>query len=544
MTYKTRKPLAVLASLALLAGLGVSAPAFAATNPIPENKRQFQGVDSLTLVPKSVLANKQVLTFAAYGGGNVTTQTSFVANETDSKMCTSVDNTCAGAGDRLWVHGFATVCELETSSLCIAKVEMRQDEGEWQTAEFSDYWDSTPNQGQIDRLMTSGDPFAGRTLSVSTMKSWPENTAWQLPAGAPGPATFKAPGVLNAAGADTYLVSADYEYNANGFVNGKPANQRLHNFKVNIRPFVGLDDKTARSNVEFFSKNSKGTVRQGGSGPALEFGSWEVNGRVGYSAAYAAGTEIRLTMHLPQSLGGWFHSRVSNPTIDLKSISPTVNEFVMSGGSTEIDTTAGWVDRFSSQGLKFKAAFGGQQSYDYAKEQLARGKGGMSSTSWNPGDPLSFFTQFAPLLGDKAKGSGSVWYVYTMPANALGNNKCLKDRSTIQGLVNTNAMAYQPSIPIYKNGFLQYEVAGLHYKDNGKLARGNYDLMMRSEVARCLYGFSSAPVSASVSVINEGGAKSFATTVVGESNGWLKLSAKNFTFSKKTIKIKLKGTKK
>jgi hypothetical protein len=41
-----------------------------------------------------------------------------------------------------------------------------------------------------------------------------------------------------------------------------------------------------------------------------------------------------------------------------------------------------------------------------------------------------------------------------------------------------------------------------------------------------------------VSVTGEGD-KKIATTVVGEKNGWLKLSAYGFTFSQKTIKVKL-----
>jgi hypothetical protein len=68
---------------------------------------------------------------------------------------------------------------------------------------------------------------------------------------------------------------------------------------------------------------------------------------------------------------------------------------------------------------------------------------------------------------------------------------------------------------------------------------------MRSDTARCLYGFSKAPLSATVSVTNDKGNKTMATTVVSEKNGWLKMAAYGFTFSKKTIKVKItKKTKK
>jgi hypothetical protein len=61
---------------------------------------------------------------------------------------------------------------------------------------------------------------------------------------------------------------------------------------------------------------------------------------------------------------------------------------------------------------------------------------------------------------------------------------------------------------------------------------------MRSDVARCLYKFSKAPVSATITISGEGD-KNIATTVVSERGGWLKLAAYDFTFSQKTIKVKL-----
>jgi hypothetical protein len=104
-------------------------------------------------------------------------------------------------------------------------------------------------------------------------------------------------------------------------------------------------------------------------------------------------------------------------------------------------------------------------------------------------------------------------------------------------------MAYNGGAPQFKNGFLNYEVAGLHYQPDGTTkVQGSYDLVIRSEVARCLYGFSRAPLSATISVIGEGD-RSIATTVVNEKNGWLKLAAYGFTFSKKTIRAKITKAK-
>ena len=69
--------------------------------------------------------------------------------------------------------------------------------------------------------------------------------------------------------------------------------------------------------------------------------------------------------------------------------------------------------------------------------------------------------------------------------------------------------------------------------------KGTYDLVMRSEVARCIYGFSKAPINATLSITSSDGTPQLATTVIGEKNGWLYLQARNFEFSAPIIQAKL-----
>jgi hypothetical protein len=66
---------------------------------------------------------------------------------------------------------------------------------------------------------------------------------------------------------------------------------------------------------------------------------------------------------------------------------------------------------------------------------------------------------------------------------------------------------------------------------------------MRSDIARCIYGFSNAPIKAEISITSDEGEKKVATTIVNEKNGWLYLSAKGFTFSSPTINVKLSQEK-
>ena len=110
----------------------------------------------------------------------------------------------------------------------------------------------------------------------------------------------------------------------------------------------------------------------------------------------------------------------------------------------------------------------------------------------------------------------------------------------LKGIVTTNSVAYSAGPPEYKDGSLNYQVSSPHFNPDGTTPfKGTYNLVMRSDVARCIYGFSKAPIKASISVLSSEGANDVATTVANEKDGWLYLSANNFQFSSPTIKVKL-----
>jgi hypothetical protein len=63
--------------------------------------------------------------------------------------------------------------------------------------------------------------------------------------------------------------------------------------------------------------------------------------------------------------------------------------------------------------------------------------------------------------------------------------------------------------------------------------------VIKSDVARCIYGFSSAPVSAKITILSADGNTQVATTTFNERNGWMYLVARGFTFSSPTVRVKL-----
>jgi phage gp45-like len=116
--------------------------------------------------------------------------------------------------------------------------------------------------------------------------------------------------------------------------------------------------------------------------------------------------------------------------------------------------------------------------------------------------------------------------------------RCI-DNGTVVGMVTTNSNAYIAGPPVFADGVLSYKVSSPHYDPLGNVQIGTYDLAIRSDVARCIYGFTSAPIQASISIVYDDGQSKSATTVVSERNNWLRLSAKGFTYSSPTLKVSL-----
>lgn len=154
---------------------------------------------------------------------------------------------------------------------------------------------------------------------------------------------------------------------------------------------------------------------------------------------------------------------------------------------------------------------------------------------------IRHFNAWLPLISDKATTMRTKWNLQTVEDPSGTYKKC-GDGKGLLGAITSNASVYSDGPPIFNEsaGTLEYKVAAPHYmKDGSTKMLGRYDLAMRSDVARCLYGFSNAPITATISIESDGGTNIVSTESVTEQNGILRLSASGFTFSSPTIKVKL-----
>jgi hypothetical protein len=145
-----------------------------------------------------------------------------------------------------------------------------------------------------------------------------------------------------------------------------------------------------------------------------------------------------------------------------------------------------------------------------------------------------------PLLNDKAAAMRTFWVAQTIRGELpFESQNCVRGKG-FTGVIGTNAVVYSDGPPKFdkEEQSLNYTVGASHLDSKGELFKGYYQLNLRSDVARCLYGFGSAPIQAKIEVSSSDGTPSVATTVINEKDGWLKMTASGFTFSTPSIKVK------
>jgi hypothetical protein len=262
------------------------------------------------------------------------------------------------------------------------------------------------------------------------------------------------------------------------------------------------------------------------------------DGECGVVEDFAADSRFELTYRVSKDITGWFRGRIQDPNVSISPFSANNNRITMAASPVTVPRLGVLATpaNTSARGLALMTSGNRTGALEPFKGDTIR--------SVNPDNPdaIAWVEEFRKAANDTAKGISTLWNFGTMDRGQ--NDPCFADKTRVIGVVTTNATALSPGAPDFNRGLLTYKVAGLHYAPDGKtLNEGSYDLVMRSDVARCLYGFSKAPISATVSVIGEGGENKVATTVVSEKDGWLKLAAYGFTFSSPTISVKLSQAK-
>jgi hypothetical protein len=268
-------------------------------------------------------------------------------------------------------------------------------------------------------------------------------------------------------------------------------------------------------------------------------------GKCGYRLPFDLEKSYVLKVRLGQPVQGWLHGRMKDANVAMSTAADNSQVVEISAKPLSIPSVYGWV-KWSELPEAVKELYpvgagGTSRGYnDFVTTDLAS-RTLLTKSEVAGNYAIKEMNLWLPLLNDKAAAMRTFWVAQTIRGELpLESQNCVAGKG-FTGVIGTNAVVYSDGPPQFDKAeqSLNYTVGASHLDSKGELFKGYYQLNLRSDVARCLYGFGSAPIQAKIEVSSSDGTPSVATTVINEKDGWLKMTAGGFTFSTPSIKVKL-----
>ena len=410
---------------------------------------------------------------------------------------------------------------------------------------------------------------SGKKLTVSSSTVFPTNNpqafagnkALNVPRGS-GAALVSIPGAPHAGG-DKYLIKTTLSSSRSGdqttFITPR-LTASISAVKIIDGDFFDLVTETDTSKYDRVGRIKVGTTqtKQGLDGKQSKL--CVALSTTQCALPYTMPKEISFgfSLRLNTNLSGWLHGRMKNAAIDYSTTNGITN-LTVNANPISVPVVDVWSksdDLSDAHVAAYLTQFWGGEAVHYPitgnnggfpitdAEKTREGMKNISFKHLNGSfskSAMDNFLLWLPIAKDKAAAMPTQWRLGTMTDNGSGAvAECLDKEKALAGVVTTNSTMYLDGPPTFKDDTLDYKVASTHFEPDGTTVfKGSYELIMSSTVARCIYKFTSAPISATVSITSENGVANAATTVINEKNGWFKLGAYGFTFSSPTVRVKL-----
>ncbi len=358
--------------------------------------------------------------------------------------------------------------------------------------------ESTPCIKRIEITEANGAKFTLREAGTIPGYQWPANKKYGSPAGALTHVWKSERDSVNSG----YVLSA--HINVQGFYNRDKT--EITEFKTAIFRYemTGLDDPYVSANQRTF---------------CLWLDKSTAETKCARQKFLDPTSLITVTYHLPKDLTGWFAGRMADATLSIESLDTNFNSVTVSAFPTEVPVFAATIP--CSEG---------------------RGPCGAGVILGYTGIPFQEIVQsLQAILKERAVLEIPSWGLRT--TNKLAYEGCGVPSKGFAGLIFSNATFVYSYPPKFEDDMLRYEMGALHLKSDGSVFKGNFDMFIESNFARCLWKLSKAPVQASISVTSKDGVQNIATTSMGERNGFIRMKAAGFTFSTSTVQMKLQNKK-
>jgi hypothetical protein len=344
---------------------------------------------------------------------------------------------------------------------------------------------------------------------------------------------WEVPGQNHTGGTNQYSVAVALSYSANKDANS-PAT--LTNFQVSVIPFI-----TKAGNYQRMYIGDVPNVNPPATAGMWSYGdcSWQEPDKCAVAQLWSENSIASIKIRVPNQATGWLYGRVKDPTISVSKINDTLNLLEVSGSPTLVQGKKTLVDIHNIPKTLLDVITRNGEAPLPTEPGYINGGYGWVGLPPDMEYSKKWFDAWLPLTKNTADGMSEFWNLKAIPSDSI-SNKCLKSTSNFVGLVTSNSMLYSSTAPEFSKDELTYQVTSLHYLPDGITPfLGSYDLILRSDAARCLYGFSNAPVKATIQVLGESTDNQIITTVMNENDGWLHLAARGFQYSSPSIHVKL-----
>jgi len=431
-------------------------------------------------------------------------------------LCASLETKeCTGSElDAITFNSIFTKCQSDSDTDCIESFGIKNEDNSIVLSTFQRNW-------------VPGPVFKGDKSKF-------------LPTGY-GPNTWTIP---NSGGAfDTYALSVG----VTGYLDLRNGSKKTNfeSFLAAIQPIkevAGFEYDVPVANV---------TKRAEGYGPGhntnfIEKGCQIAEkGLCGYRLPFDLEKTFVLKVRLSQPVQGWLHGRMKDANVVMSTAADNSQVVEISAKPLSIPSVYGWV-KWGDLPTQVKdlypvGAGGTARGYEDFTTKDLNSRTLLTKSDVSGDYAIKEMNLWLPLLNDKAAAMRTFWVVQTIRGELpLESQNCVRGKG-FTGVIGTNAVVYSDGPPKFDKAeqSLNYTVGASHLDSKGDLFKGYYQLNLRSDVARCLYGFGTAPIQAKIEVSSSDGTPSVATTVINEKDGWLKMTAGGFTFSTPSIKVKL-----
>jgi hypothetical protein len=320
----------------------------------------------------------------------------------------------------------------------------------------------------------------------------------------------------------------------------------MNSLTVNVSPVTLINGRYVRQIAQDSTQSTSGTnggVRHDSTDEWRNCAMID-NGTCAKRQPFTEGYTFGVKIRLQQKLSGWLHGRIYDPDVSISTNSKQEQIIEVSASPVMVPVVGEWFrwENLTPEIQKYildGKVYGGQGQYDTKSLATGNFQEIISTSGQNNMDTLALWI---PQIQDKASATQSTWTFSTLSRGELNSaNSCIADADDLVGFVTTNAAAYSAGPPAFNTELksLDYKVSAPHYTAKGEIFRGTYDLKIRGNIARCIYGFNESPIQASISILADDGSMQVATQTVSEKAGWLSLSANGFTYSSPTISAKL-----